>query len=121
MEFTDVKSSEWGLSLLGQGKIVQGLDDINQCLNVILLTKKGADPLRPLFGCDIFNYVDKPINSVIPDMVREILEAVTLWEPRVTITKISHTVYDGKVTFNITWKLTNSVDTGQLDITYGIR
>ncbi len=121
MEITEVKSSEWGLSLKEQGEIVQGLDDINQCLYIILMTKKGADPLRPEFGCDIFDDVDKPVNSVIPEMVRKILEAVDLWEPRIKITQITNTVSDGKITFKISWKLTNAVDTGQLDVTYGIK
>jgi len=121
MEIGEVKSSEWGLSLQGHGNIVEGFDDINQCINIILMTKKGADPLRPLFGCDVFNYIDKPVNSVIPDLTREILEAIALWEKRVVVTKITNTIYDGKVTFKITWKLTASVDTGQLDVTYGIR
>lgn len=120
MNIGEVKSTEWGLALSGFGDITQGLSDINQCIQVILFTKKGADPLRPEFGCDIFNYVDQPVTKAVPQMRREIIEALTLWEPRIQVVSITHTVAEGQVTFTITWKFPNAVDTDQIDVTYGL-
>jgi phage baseplate assembly protein W len=120
MNINQVTSSEWGLSLAGFGEIVQGIDDINQCIQIILFTKKGADPLRPEFGCDIFNFVDQPISTSLPQMRREILEALQLFEPRIEVVSISPTINDGQVTFTIMWKFANAVDTNQLDVTYGL-
>lgn len=117
---TEIKSSEWSISLQGVGEIVQGIADINQCLKIILFTRKGEDPLRPEFGCGIFDYIDQPINK-LPIMKKSIIDAVKLWEPRVELTKITPKINaDNSVTFSIFWKLSASVDTGQIDVTYGI-
>lgn len=121
MQVSEIRNSEWGFSTKGVGQVVQGLDDIRQCIRIILHTKKGTDPLRPLFGCDINKFIDKPINSVVPSAIREIIEAVTLWEPRVEIISITHQLIDYELTFFIKFKVLNTVDIGQVDIAYGIK
>lgn len=118
---TTVKSSEWSISLAGPGQIVQGLDDIRQCINIILFTRKGTDPLRPRFGVGVFEYIDKPVNVAIPNMRREIIDAINEFEPRVEILKITGSLTESsKVNFNIKYKIANSVLTDQMDINYGL-
>jgi Bacteriophage baseplate protein W len=89
---TDIVSADWSLALdalsspgSGIGSVVQGLDDVNQCIRIILTTPKGSDPLRPTFGADVWKYIDVPIDEAIPAIVREVTEAITRWEPRVTV------------------------------------
>lgn len=118
---TEIKSSEWQLSLSEQGKVVEGIDDVNQCIYIILQTRKGEDSFRPEFGCGIFDHIDRPVTESLPVMMKAITDSINLWEPRVRITKITPKVTLEGVQFNITWKLTDAVDTGQIDITYGIR
>jgi uncharacterized protein len=93
----DITSADWSLALdtsweepgSGIGAVVQGAADVNQCVRVILTTPKGSDPLRPTFGADIWQYIDHPINAAIPAVVREVVEAITLWEPRVALVRVT--------------------------------
>src|SRR6202521_3686111 len=91
----DISSADWSLELdatgepgSGIGNVVEGLSDVNQCIQIILTTPKGSDPLRPTFGADVFRYIDAPISAAIPAIVREVTEAITRWEPRVTVISI---------------------------------
>lgn len=120
MNINQVTSSEWGLSLQGFGQIVQGLDDLNQCIYILLMTKKGSDPLRPDFGCDGLEYLDRPMNVAVPNMVKGIIDAIGLYEPRVAVTKVVPSIDGGEVKFVIQYNIVNSVLTGQLDVTYGL-
>src|SRR5712692_2503399 len=90
----DIQSADWSLMLdssssnqaaaAGLGSVVQGVADVNQCIAIILGTPKGADPLRPTFGADIWQYID----YAIPAIAREITEATTLWEPRIRLLSV---------------------------------
>ena len=121
MDLKDIRSSEWSLSMKEFGAVVEGIDDIKQCLNIIMYTRKGTDPLRPEFGCGAIDRIDQPMNKAIPGMIKDIIEAVTLFEPRVDMVKSKVTsVVDGsQVTFTLNFKIKNSVETGQQNITYG--
>lgn len=114
-----ITSTDWSLSLEAPDKVVQGLDDIRQCIYLILITVRGQDPLRPLFGCGVLEKLDRPVNETIPEMIRDILEAVALWEPRVEILEITHTLEVAAVTFSINFRVLNTQQTGQVDVTYG--
>ena len=94
----DINSADWSLMLdvtagagpaSGVGQVVQGIADVDQCVRIILTTPKGADPLRPTFGADLWQFVDTPINLARPGIVREIMEALLLWEPRIDLIKVT--------------------------------
>jgi phage baseplate assembly protein W len=103
----DIKSTNWQISTAGFGIIAEGLEDIRQSIDLILRTSRGSDNLRPQFGSDIYQYVDSPVNVCIPNVKRSILEAVSIWEKRVKIVRISHKLEgDGSnIIFNITYQL----------------
>jgi phage baseplate assembly protein W len=115
----DISSVDWSLKLdaagepgSGIGYVVQGLTDVNQCIQIILTTPKGSDPLRPTFGADVWRYIDAPINAAIPAIVREVTEAITRWEPRVIVISIRATPVTGTETqagahleVAVTWRL----------------
>lgn len=105
MKLNEIKATNWTLSLEKQGEIVQGLAEISQCLRVLITTRKGSDPLRPTFGCDIYLYQDLPINQAIPRMVKSVSEAIAIWETRINVTSIGYALGDdGSVTtFTIEW------------------
>src|ERR1700758_1609230 len=94
----DITSADWSLMLdsssptqmsgSGIGNVVQGVADINQCIGIILATPKGSDPLRPTFACDLWQWIDAPVNIARPNLVREIVEAITKWEPRVRVLSV---------------------------------
>ncbi|MGH7838630.1 MAG: GPW/gp25 family protein [Candidatus Binataceae bacterium] len=90
----DITSADWSLMLdstaggvpgAGLGNVVQGLQDVNQCVQIILTTPKGSDPLRPTFAIDLWQYVDYPISLATPAIVREVTEAIIHWEPRIDL------------------------------------
>lgn len=82
---------------------VYDIADINQCIRVICGTQKGSDPLRPTFGIDKFEFVDKPVNSMVPLLVKEITKQIAMWEPRATVRKVAYQIIDSQVTFTVEW------------------
>lgn len=85
----DITSADWSLKLGMIGSVVQGMGDIDQCIAIILTTPRGADPLRPTFGADLWRYIDNPISVAVPSIVREVGAAIAMWEPRVTVQSVS--------------------------------
>ena len=102
MTLADILSPVWTLSIDGNGAIAEGIDAILQCISLILRTTPGSDPLRPEFGCGLYQYVDEPLNVAIPAMKKAILDAIARWETRVSVTKITYTLGDSEqIIFNI--------------------
>jgi uncharacterized protein len=91
-----VTSGDWSLMLdqnfgdgSGLGNVVQGIADVEQCLQIILTTARGSDLLRPDFAVDLIQYIDKPITQSLPHIVRDVSAAIAKWEPRVTLIAVS--------------------------------
>ncbi|MDD3012625.1 MAG: GPW/gp25 family protein [Candidatus Gastranaerophilales bacterium] len=101
----EIKSVDWQPKLNEIGSIVEGIEDIDQCIRIILMTPKGSDPHRPDFGSDIFLYLDYPINEAIPNIIREAIDAVNLWEQRIEITNIQSRIDDSQITLSIEWNI----------------
>ena len=120
MNVSEITSASWQPSLLGQGQLSQGVDSINQAIYIILTTIKGTDPFRPNFGCDIFGQQDKPVTQVIPQLLQAIGEALSLWEPRIVVTKISYLLEDSHITFYVNWQLKEGFDFSSAVINFGI-
>lgn len=81
----DVAGHASGLRSDRVGEVVNDIDDVNQCVGVILLTPKGSDPLRPTFGSNAHLYLDAPFPVAKPQIVREVFEALSAWEPRIGV------------------------------------
>ena len=135
----DIQSADWSLALdsteggasgSGLGNVVQGVDDVAQCIAIIFSTPLGSDILRPDFGADLWHYIDRPINQSLPAIVRDVTDALERWEPRVDLISVSATkVIDGseqsgaKLNLTIVWQLkltaapaqTTSVKIGSLN------
>lgn len=118
---TDIKTSNWGISTRGCGYIEQGLEDVRQCIDVLLRTQKGTDPLRPDFGSDIYQHIDKPVNLVIPNVKRAIISAIEMFEQRVEVESVAHVIDKSNIQFFITYKLVddNLIDQLQLYLREG--
>jgi len=92
----------------GLGLVVQGIADINQCIGIILSTPPGSDPLRPTFACDLWQLIDAPITVARPQLVREIVEGITKWEPRVRVLSVVVNLVGGTLAnllITIVWQL----------------
>ncbi len=75
-------------------ELVSDTQDVDQCIRIILTTPKGSDPQRPLFGSDLHLYIDYPVNIARPQIVREAVNALLAWEPRIDVVNVSVTLDD---------------------------
>ena len=102
-----ISARDWQLALGQPGDVVTDVDDIRQCLQLILTTPKGSDPLRPEFACDLWRYIDAPIDQAIPHLVREAWDAIETFEPRIELVSIMPRLGDtpGQITIRIEWRL----------------
>lgn len=109
---SQITTAHWQPHIGKPGQVLRDADDVKQCIATILQTPKGADPLRPTFGFDGWQYIDWPINQARPYLVREILQALA-WEPRITIDTVAVDVQDTApyqhLIANIMWHWSNDV------------
>jgi phage baseplate assembly protein W len=75
----------WQVSLADPSRKVEGIEDIAQCVYIILTTIKGSDPLRPDFGSDVCLFLDRPVNEVQAMLVYSVTKALQRWEKRIQV------------------------------------
>ncbi|MEI7475344.1 MAG: GPW/gp25 family protein [bacterium] len=112
----EIKSVDWQLKLNETASVVEGIDDIDQCILIILSTKKGSVPHRPEFGSYIWQYIDSPVNEAVPNIIREVIDSIALWEPRVEITSVTAEIINSQVKINIGRKIKNTDISGKLEL-----
>lgn len=108
---------DWQLKLNGIGEVAQGVDDINQCIAIILITKKGSVPHRPTFGSDIYKYVDYPVNEAVPNIVREATDTINKWETRISVKSINVEIVETNIKIKVEWTLKDSNTSGKTEVT----
>lgn len=113
----DIKSVDWQPKLNEIGSIVEDIDDIDQCIRIILMTRKGSDPHRPEFGSDIWQYIDAPVNVAIPNIIREAMDAINIWETRVQINGITSQINDSNIILSIDRQVKTTNTSGVLEVT----
>lgn len=70
----------------GALSLTSGADDIDASLRMVLITAPGERLMRPKFGCKIWELLFEPVNAnTIGLMAEAVREAVSQWEPRVTL------------------------------------
>lgn len=110
----EITSVHWQPSLTEIGAVVERVADIEQCIKIILTSPKGCDPHRPDFACDIARYLDWPLKRATPYIVREVVEALRKFEPRIVvgrITPIADAETGARLTVKITYRLADEVAT----------
>ena len=113
----EIKSVDWQPKLNQIGNIVEGIEDIDQCIKIILMTRKGTDPHRPEFGSDIWKYIDYPINEAVPNIIREAFDAIALWETRVQINSITAQINESQIILKIDRQIKGADESGILEVT----
>lgn len=73
----------------GSIALESGPADIEKAMRVVLSTAIGERPMRPAFGCGIWDLLFEPINAntlgLMEDAVRE---ALSRWEPRAEVDEV---------------------------------
>ena len=71
------------------GKALSGFDHFKQSIRDILTTRKGSRVMRRDYGSRLPELVDAPQNqSTVAQIVYEGAIALTLWEPRLSLSRI---------------------------------
>ena len=114
----DLQTDFWQYSLETAGGVVEGVEDIKQCINILLSTQKGSIPLNPDLGIDIDRYIGLPA-SESAELRGEIINQITTYEPRATITNLVITFGEAgaKITLALTWE--SNLGEGTNTLTYG--
>ncbi len=105
MNLNDLTYIDWQLKINAIGEAAQGVDDINQSIAIILNTRKGAVPHRPTFGSNIYKYIDYPVNEIKPNIIRESIDALSLWETRIEINYVLVDIENEHIKIKVQWKL----------------
>lgn len=84
-------------------------EDIKEAIWIILGTAKGERVMRPDFGCGIHDLVFAPINTATINLIENsVREALTLWEPRIELTKLEFSTeqaHEGKLLISIDYQV----------------
>lgn len=113
----DIKSVDWQPKLNEIGSVVEDIDDIDQCIKIILMTRIGSDPHRPEFGSDLWQYIDAPVNIAVPNIIRGAMDAINIWETRVQINAITAQIDDSNIILSIDRKIKSTDTSGVLEVT----
>lgn len=93
----------------GSIAMTSGIDDIEKSMKVILSTAPGERPMRPEFGCPIWDQLFEPINvNTLGLMEEAVRNALTRWEPRAEVTDVLVSSDDpstGEVRISITYSV----------------
>ncbi len=74
------------------------IEDIEQSIEVILLTQKGEKIFEPEFGCNVWELLDGGIKQT-PILIASIYDALDRWEKRINVEKINIKSIDNNVGF----------------------
>lgn len=92
------------------GEIVHGLEDVEQAIHTIVLTEKGSVPTEPEKCTRLAPYIDRRSDYAIPNITREIFDAIRAWEPRVVVEQVRISQEDfGHWRFPVFWRLAADV------------
>ncbi len=86
-----------------------------------MLTPKGSVPTEPEKGCDIQGAIDKHPSIGIPLLTREIWDALTIWEPRIVLQKVTVAMTEfSRFSTSVFWRPIESVldDLRVTEVTY---
>lgn len=97
-------------------------EDIRQSIYIIIMTRKKERAMLPEFGCNIHDYVfELPDSAYLSLVRREIIEALTRWEPRIIDTDVDFDLSqmaEGKVVFDITYTVRSTNNPNNLVFPY---
>lgn len=73
----------------GSMVLVDGIEELERSMAVVLSTAQGERPFRPMFGCKIWDLLFEPINENTLGLMETYVEdALRQWEPRVDVEQV---------------------------------
>lgn len=85
--------------------MTRGADDLSASIAVILSTALGERPMRPDFGCAIWEHMFDPVTFMTLSLMVDAVEgALAQWEPRIDVSNVESEIdpdNPGRVLFHI--------------------
>lgn len=107
----------FGISLAHSGRNTTLLEDIDQCISVILFTLPGERIYNPAYGCRLRDFLDKP-HFFAQQAAVSVVEAIGKYERRVEVLSVNvglnsdvltgATLAQGIIQVKLVWKLSAS-------------
>ena len=70
----------------GELALVEGENDIQEAIRIVLGTRPGERVMRPEFGCRANDMLFEPRDAATETLIRQYVEdALRLWEPRIDV------------------------------------
>ena len=86
-----------GVDARGRIGLARQVTDIEQAIQMILLTPKGQRVMRPEFGCQIHELIFAPNDANTWGMAEYYVEeALRFWEPRIEVLNVTARPSDGQ-------------------------
>lgn len=64
-------------------------DDVGPAIRMVIMTAPGERPMRPEFGCAIWDHVYAPVNTAtLGQMAHAVRSALARWEPRIDVDQV---------------------------------
>lgn len=86
----DIIGSGWafpvGVDARGRIALARRERDVEEAIQIILLTPRGQRPMRPEFGCQIHDLIFHPNDASTAGLAAYyVQEALAMWEPRIKV------------------------------------
>src|SRR5437867_3677717 len=90
---TDLVGRGWAfpphVDARGRVALTSERSELEQAIQIVLMTPLGQRVMRPTFGCRIHDLVFAPVNNqTLAQARRYVTEALAMWEPRITVTEV---------------------------------
>ncbi len=86
MEFTKPQHLPGALGAV----MVEGVEDIEQCIRIILSTQPGQRTMEPKFGCPLADFLFHSVDATLQAMVVSKVRAALLrYEPRILVDEVT--------------------------------
>lgn len=97
------------------GGVVTEVEDVEQCIGTICGCEKGTVVYNPNLGLPLKQFMDRPVNEVIPQMRQIIKIELESQEPRITVDSVSFRADEnGFLITKITYIFENTVRTKEV-------
>lgn len=111
-----VTSATWSGSVFQAGAVLQDIEVIKQRMYNVINTPVGSDPLRPFFGTNIYDYIDRPILVAVAGVKREVADAIALWLPEVELDSIRYSITSNGTVSSAEFKIYSKWNTKALPV-----
>ncbi|MEU9564027.1 GPW/gp25 family protein [Streptomyces sp. NPDC048161] len=89
--------------------LASGTEDVEEAIGIVLRTMPGERPMRPQFGCDLYQLLFAPLDAgTVARAEHAVRTALDRWEPRITVEELrfaTDTEQEGVLYIDILYRL----------------